>query len=122
MKSVSFNLGADVVSSDEPPSTEGAGEDNESDWTCDCAICLGEFENDEMVCELKCGHIFHEECVHGWFVSSRKPRCPVCRMEVKSEKDDVEDVEQSSNVPEQSVSDLEGSDGLTHRMQPVIAI
>lgn len=54
--------------------------------------------------------------------SLSSPWCGIGVGQVKSEKDDVEDVEQSSNVPEQSVSDLEGSDGLTHRIQPVIAI
>ncbi|KAF4693277.1 hypothetical protein FOZ60_011501 [Perkinsus olseni] len=125
IKSISADLaGVGVVSSEELPSSDEGPGDDESDWTCDCAICLGEFEDEEMVCELKCGHIFHEECLHGWFVSSRKPRCPVCRMEVKSEKDNEEvGDEQSSNVPEQSVSTPEANDaGLAHRLHPIVAI
>mmetsp|Transcript_18045 Transcript_18045/g.15047 ORF Transcript_18045/g.15047 Transcript_18045/m.15047 type:complete len:108 (+) Transcript_18045:78-401(+) len=96
---------------------------DDSDWTCDCAICLGEFEGEEMVCELKCGHIFHEECLHGWFVTSRKPQCPVCRMQVKSDrKDDGEEVaDGASSMPEQEVS--EPADSVTHRLHhSIIAI
>ncbi|EER16180.1 conserved hypothetical protein [Perkinsus marinus ATCC 50983] len=121
-KSLSFSFSGHGLGGgpeDMPASGEGAGDDD-SDWSCDCAICLGEFENDEMVCELKCGHIFHEECVHGWFVSSRKPRCPVCRMEVESNKDAEEGVEESSNTPEQSVSrSNDVDDGATYRMHGI---
>ncbi|EER12467.1 hypothetical protein Pmar_PMAR009923, partial [Perkinsus marinus ATCC 50983] len=29
----------------------------------DCAVCLGEYKPDDPVCELECGHVFHEDCL-----------------------------------------------------------
>lgn len=28
-----------------------------------CPICLSDYNPTDMVCELKCGHLFHEECL-----------------------------------------------------------
>ena len=30
-----------------------------------CSICLGEFESNEMVKELLCGHCYHSDCLDG---------------------------------------------------------
>jgi len=55
----------------------------------DCTICLGSCEEHEACtedgtkpprphwCRLKCGHIFHEQCISEWLWKST--RCPVCR-------------------------------------------
>ncbi|XP_054812138.1 RING-H2 finger protein ATL64-like [Prosopis cineraria] len=40
----------------------------------ECAICLGEFEEEEWVKRLpSCSHVFHVSCIDTWF------RSPLCR-------------------------------------------
>jgi len=55
----------------------------------DCTICLGSCEEHDTCaedgtkhkrppwCRLKCGHVFHEQCICEWLWKST--RCPVCR-------------------------------------------
>ncbi|XP_073121999.1 RING-H2 finger protein ATL2-like [Henckelia pumila] len=48
----------------------------------ECAVCLSEFEEDEVVRHLpKCGHSFHTECIDMWFISHST--CPLCRSPVE---------------------------------------
>ena len=42
-----------------------------------CTICYCEFEKDEKLIELKCKHIYHEECIVKWVENTAK--CPVCK-------------------------------------------
>eukprot|EP00184_Porphyridium_aerugineum_P003597 CAMPEP_0184694178 /NCGR_PEP_ID=MMETSP0313-20130426/2217_1 /TAXON_ID=2792 /ORGANISM="Porphyridium aerugineum, Strain SAG 1380-2" /LENGTH=751 /DNA_ID=CAMNT_0027152419 /DNA_START=610 /DNA_END=2865 /DNA_ORIENTATION=+ len=42
-----------------------------------CAICLCEFETDEMVRKLPCKHQFHSECLDPWIAANDS--CPFCR-------------------------------------------
>ncbi|XP_039052574.1 RING-H2 finger protein ATL29-like [Hibiscus syriacus] len=47
----------------------------------ECAICLGEFEDDDLLRLLTiCCHVFHRECVDLWLESNKT--CPVCRREL----------------------------------------
>ncbi|XVE65309.1 hypothetical protein DITRI_Ditri07aG0170600 [Diplodiscus trichospermus] len=47
----------------------------------ECAICLGEFKDDDMLRLLTiCCHVFHMECVDLWLESHKT--CPVCRREL----------------------------------------
>ena len=45
-----------------------------------CAICLGEFEDGEVLRRLPCLHRFHDECIKRHFET--KHNCPVCRTDV----------------------------------------
>ena len=46
-----------------------------------CSICLSEYEDeDKIVINLKCKHIFHKECLKSWGKMSNK--CPICRTEM----------------------------------------
>lgn len=48
----------------------------------ECAVCLSEFEDDEMGRLLpKCNHSFHIECIDMWFHSHST--CPICRAVVE---------------------------------------
>lgn len=40
-----------------------------------CPICLDKYNND--IINLKCNHIFHENCIKKWYEKSLL--CPVCR-------------------------------------------
>lgn len=54
---------------------------------CECAICLNEHEELDMIKRLPCGHEFHLTCIHRWlFDNGRKFHkvCPMCKQEVFS--------------------------------------
>ena len=42
-----------------------------------CAICKSEFEKKEVIIELACKHLLHDECISEWV--KYKSECPVCR-------------------------------------------
>lgn len=47
--------------------------------TLECAVCLNEYEDDELLRLLpKCSHAFHPECIDMWLLSHTT--CPVCRI------------------------------------------
>ena len=41
-----------------------------------CYICYDEFKDNELLNQLKCGHIFHQECLSQWLIN--KDNCPYC--------------------------------------------
>ena len=43
-----------------------------------CTICLGPFENDEILTILPCNHGFHSECINNW-LKDYSYKCPICR-------------------------------------------
>jgi RING-box protein 1 len=57
-----------------------------SDKNTDCTICRQSINNNSVyavekglvseVCNGKCGHIFHSECIKPWLQNSK--RCPIC--------------------------------------------
>ncbi|OMO81965.1 Zinc finger, RING-type [Corchorus olitorius] len=50
----------------------------------ECAVCLSEFENEEMARVLpKCNHTFHVDCIDMWFHSHSN--CPMCRAPVQAD-------------------------------------
>ena len=54
--------------------------------TDSCAICLGDFQRDEIVSPLHCDikHVFHTACIKHWLV--RNPICPLCKAEICPKK------------------------------------
>jgi hypothetical protein len=47
-----------------------------------CAICLGEFQDRQLVCESNnpsCQHVFHKDCMVGWLTTKQHDDCPCCR-------------------------------------------
>ena len=48
-----------------------------------CAICLGEFDNDEddTIAILPCQHKFHTTCITPW-LTERQSKCPLCKFDV----------------------------------------
>jgi len=47
----------------------------------DCAICLEDFINNEIVYRLRCGHTYHADCISA-YLSTNNLSCPVCRQAV----------------------------------------
>ncbi|XP_015060558.1 E3 ubiquitin ligase BIG BROTHER-related-like [Solanum pennellii] len=45
-----------------------------------CAICQAEFEHEESIGTLGCGHEYHTSCIKQWLL--RKKDCPMCRASV----------------------------------------
>ena len=42
-----------------------------------CVICQAEFEDDESVGVLSCGHEYHVQCIKKWL--RRINNCPLCK-------------------------------------------
>lgn len=45
-----------------------------------CAICLSDYEEDEVVRFLPCGHHYHRNCVDKWLITNKA--CPFCKHNV----------------------------------------
>jgi hypothetical protein len=74
-------------------------------WSEDCAVCLTEFSADERIREISyCNHAFHEECLHGWFLKSKKPVCPLCRYNLQNARIEEEEPTQSTTAAEQTTT------------------
>ncbi|CAF3954190.1 unnamed protein product [Rotaria sordida] len=48
----------------------------------ECAICRTNFETNEQLKKLQCGHLFHPECVANWLRITRI--CPICRQRMST--------------------------------------
>ena len=86
-------------------------------WSEDCAVCLTEFTVDERIREIAvCTHIFHEECLHGWFVKSKKPVCPLCRFNLQSARIEEEEADNALTTtdPENPTTDRPSSSSNQH--------
>lgn len=46
-----------------------------------CAICLGDYDVDEEVKHMPCGHMFHSECLGRWLKINRT--CPICKQSLR---------------------------------------
>ena len=42
----------------------------------ECLICLEEFNEGETISLIKCGHMYHTQCIYSWFLTSKT--CPLC--------------------------------------------
>lgn len=47
-----------------------------SDPGASCAVCLCEYEAQDMLRKFPCGHYFHQKCAEQWLWRSKK--CPLC--------------------------------------------
>lgn len=45
-----------------------------------CSICLDDIEPGAYGTQLTCKHIFHNECIMGWY--KQHQTCPLCRKEI----------------------------------------
>ncbi|KAK2961522.1 hypothetical protein BLNAU_3644 [Blattamonas nauphoetae] len=54
-------------------------ENSTSDVTC--VICQGDYEEEERLMRLDCGHLFHWDCCVEWI--KKYPTCPLCRLSLR---------------------------------------
>lgn len=47
----------------------------------ECIICLNNLEKNENATLLKCGHVYHTQCIYGWFL--KKKVCPICDIPIE---------------------------------------
>ena len=52
----------------------------------ECRICLCDYNPDDEIGILPCGHDFHFSCIQEW--GKRKPNCPYCDIEIPVIKPD----------------------------------
>lgn len=48
-------------------------------WECrsQCAVCIDNFEVNQVVTQMPCKHMYHSDCILPWLASHNT--CPVCR-------------------------------------------
>eukprot|EP00127_Corallochytrium_limacisporum_P000053 Clim_evm32s2 gene=Clim_evmTU32s2 len=46
-----------------------------------CSICLDDFEEEEQIRMLPCGHEYHVNCVDHW-LTTRSATCPICKRDL----------------------------------------
>ncbi|CAI0399377.1 unnamed protein product [Linum tenue] len=46
-----------------------------------CAICLERFEVSGEAIRLRCGHLYHRDCIGNWLQKGKR-QCPVCRSQI----------------------------------------
>ncbi|ORX49879.1 hypothetical protein DM01DRAFT_1385040 [Hesseltinella vesiculosa] len=51
-----------------------------------CTICLCDYETDELICQLRCNHHFHRDCLHEWLALNYK--CPLCQRDFRKPDDE----------------------------------
>lgn len=74
---------ADLPDTNTQPSREGDNQ-NETpssdggDSRSMCAICVDQFDSNDEVRPLTCGHIFHPACIDMW-LTKRQACCPLCK-------------------------------------------
>ena len=59
-----------------------------SDSNLQCSVCWDDFKLEEEVRQLKCEHIFHEDCIIPWLELHNT--CPVCRTEQEENEANAE--------------------------------
>ena len=60
----------------------------EKDLDEKCTVCLGPLKKDDMVWELNCKHVFHQDCIKTW-LKEYNYKCPVCREEAGEGETDI---------------------------------
>ena len=62
---------------------------------CECSICLDDYEVNDKLRVLPCGHCFHFSCIGRW-LTERSATCPLCKIELY---DDEEGSSSDEEVP-----------------------
>ena len=82
---------------------------------CECSICLESFKLNEDINILKCGHIFHYNCIEE-LVDHKDNKCPNCRADLKTGEKQKEksnkilDLFRQMNINDDNSDDFEEED------------
>ena len=76
MKDVKTPLSNTVIDEMEKVKYSEVDDEIKAKCTC-CNVCLDDYSPDDEVLKLKCEHIYHADCISGWF--KEKKSCPICR-------------------------------------------
>ena len=68
---------ADLLQSREDAINEIAGLPGDEEEDDICSICFAQYESNDILRVLRCGHVFHADCGDLWFV--RNQTCPLCK-------------------------------------------
>lgn len=52
-----------------------------------CSICLEGYEDDDIVRETVCHHVFHSCCLEQWLMK-RRSHCPLCQGDLKLKREE----------------------------------
>lgn len=52
-----------------------------------CSICLEGYEDDDVVRETVCHHVFHSCCLEQWLMK-RRSHCPLCQGDLKLKREE----------------------------------
>ena len=53
-----------------------------------CSICMDDIKDNEMICELRCCHQFHELCIKT-YLDKYNYKCPICRESAGNTKTNI---------------------------------
>uniref|UniRef100_A0A8D0DS41 E3 ubiquitin-protein ligase RNF181 n=1 Tax=Salvator merianae TaxID=96440 RepID=A0A8D0DS41_SALMN len=70
-----------------------------------CPVCLLEFEEDEVVREMPCRHLFHRDCILPWLGKTNS--CPLCRHELPTDDEQYEEYKKDKLRRQQQAHRLE---------------
>merc|ERR1711959_691895 len=86
------------------PEVQYGDEWSRSEENVECSICLEQYEKDERIRFLPCGHHFHANCADEWL--KEKQCCPLCKQGLEDaenlhNKDGGGEVNQLGVIPEE---------------------
>ena len=79
----------------------------------DCNMCQSVFDNDEIVCGLSCGHIFHPNCQRKTFhlgVNECEQTCPECENYIQLENSNQKLYIHNNLKPNETIDQLSNND------------
>ncbi|KAI8363058.1 hypothetical protein B0O80DRAFT_420865 [Mortierella sp. GBAus27b] len=76
---------------------------DELDAKTECSVCKDEFAKDDQCLQLKCKHIFHNDCIKPWLKTSGT--CPTCRYAVVPQERPQDNEEESDDDDEEDDDD-----------------
>lgn len=77
-----------------------------------CPICISDFEDQEDLRRLPCGHFFHVECIDPWLLE-KSTACPMCKQEVLVVAEDSRGPASGGDAQENPQADSESEDPQT---------